>query len=240
MSTILHEVAVGILVAERPSRSRVFEKYGIDFCCGGKMSLAQAASEAGVDVRTLLDALRASDEEHAQNDTNWLEVPLVDLCANIVGTHHTYLKTELPRLEGLTAKIARVHGDNHAELVEVADLFAALREELEQHMLKEERVLFPIVEQLVAAKTRPAFHCGSVQNPISMMELEHDNAAAALERLRNLTNGYTTPQDGCNTYRATMDGLARFENDMHHHIHKENSVLFPRAVALEASLPLGR
>lgn len=236
MSDTALQVPVGILVAERSSRARVFEKYGIDYCCGGKTSLAQAAADAGVEVATLLNALRASDEEHAGDDTNWLEVPLVDLCKHIVAKHHTYLVAELPRLAGLTEKIARVHGENHAELLEVADVYAAIREDLDQHMVKEERVLFPLVEELAAAKSRPSFHCGSVQNPIGVMEMEHDAVAEGLDRLRKLTNGYVTPEDGCNTYRATMDGLAQFENDLHEHIHKENSVLFPRAVALEASL----
>lgn len=239
MSEIAFQVPVGTLVAERPSRARVFEKYGMDYCCGGKTPLAQAAANAGVDLSLLLEELRLHDRESPPEEVNWLEVPLPELCTNIVQTHHVYLRDELPRLETLTTKIARLHAENHPELTEVAQVFFALKEELENHMRKEEQILFPLIEELAAATTRPRFHCGSVGNPIRVMEYEHDNAARALERLRELTHDYTTPQDGCNTYRATMDALARFEGDMRQHIHKENNVLFPRAVALETSLPVG-
>lgn len=237
MSERAFQISVGTLVAERPSRARLFEKHGIDYCCGGKMSLAQAAAKASVDLSVLLEELRLHDQESPPDEVNWLEVPLPELCRNIVDTHHAYLRTELPRLETLTKKIAHVHGDHHPELNKVADLFLALKEELENHMEKEERILFPLIEELSVATTRPQFHCGSVGNPIRVMEYEHDNAAYALERLRELTHNYSTPEDGCPTYRATMDALAHFEKDMHHHIHKENNALFPRAVELEASLP---
>jgi len=158
---------------------------------------------------------------------------LTALADHIEATHHAYLRTELPRLCTLTSKVASVHGDKDVRLAAVRDTLAALAAEMGQHMLKEERILFPMIRQLDASESVPAFHCGSLANPIGQMELEHDQAGAALVQLRALTDGFNPPEWACNTYRAMLDALAHLEQDLHQHVHKENNILFPRAIELE-------
>jgi regulator of cell morphogenesis and NO signaling len=155
---------------------------------------------------------------------------LTQLADHIEQTHHQYLKRELPRLSPLVEKIAAKHGPTNENLVQLSQVFAAFREELESHMVKEERILFPLIRQIDAnATSAGGFHCGSIDNPIRVMELEHQHAGDAMEQMRELTDGYTAPADACNTYRAVMQSLAEIETDMHQHVHKENNVLFPRA-----------
>jgi regulator of cell morphogenesis and NO signaling len=218
---------VGELVAERPARSRVFEELGIDYCCGGKQSLAEACARKGLDpeeVGRLLDAPGGAVPE-----VDWREPPLAVLCDHIVQTHHLYLRQELPRLRGLLAKLARAHGERHPGLREAVAVFGAFADELSAHMEKEERVLFPLVARIESGEVPPT---PFVLRPIAVMEAEHEDAGRALATLRHLTDGYTVPAGGCNTYRAAMAGLAELEADMHAHVHKENNILFPRAARL--------
>lgn len=224
---------VGQLVAERPERARVFERLGIDYCCGGKVSLAEACRKKGLDAGTVLQVLEAAEQGGGGVDqTDWTKASLRALCEHIVQTHHDYLRRELPRLTELTTKVAAVHGSGHAELEEVRYTFAVMRAELEEHMMKEERILFPMIAQIESGDAEAGMHCGGIQNPIRVMELEHDSAGAALARMRELTRDYTVPQDACNTYRVMLEGLAALEADLHQHVHKENNILFPRAIEL--------
>lgn len=155
---------------------------------------------------------------------------LTELCDHIEQTHHAYLKQELPRLTEMVAKVVDAHGESHPELVTVKEVFATLKAELEPHMFKEEQVLFPAFRQLEQSADDPSFPFGTVANPIRMMEQEHDDAGYALSRLHALTRDYQVPQEACNTYRAMLAGLRQLERDMHRHVHKENSILFPRAI----------
>ncbi len=228
---------VGQLVAERPARARVFKQMGIDYCCGGKTPLRDACAAGGIDAQKVVDALNRVDAEATLTDeTDWTRAPLADLLANILDTHHAYLRRELPQLTQIAAKVREAHMARHPELTEVQAVFNDLRAELETHMLKEEQVLFPLIQTMESDGAVAAAHCGSVQNPIRVMECEHDAAGAALLRLRTLTSGFTAPADACNTYRVLLSGLAELETDLHRHIHKENNILFPRAVELEAAL----
>jgi regulator of cell morphogenesis and NO signaling len=228
---------VGDLVAARPGRARVFERLGIDYCCGGKTPLARACREKGADVVDVLRQIAASDAENLDEDQiDWNQVRLGELADHIVSEHHGYLRRELPRLAGLMEKLIAAHGARHPELTEVRDTVLSLKAELDSHMLKEERVLFPIIKELESATALPSFHCGSVANPIGVMMHEHEYTGAALARLRSLTGGYQAPADGCETYRLALAGLAALEADLHRHIHKENEILFPRARAAEATL----
>lgn len=227
------ESTVGQLVAEKPGRARVFERYGIDYCCGGRKPLAVACQEKGLDVSTVVVDLERADSSIAPRERDWTKAPMADLCTNIEQTHHAYLREELPRLEYLTGKVANRHGSGDGRLVQLHDLFVAFKGELEQHMEKEERILFPMIRDLEANGTTD-FHCGSLENPIRVMFMEHDNAGAALERMRALTDGFVPPAEACNSYRSMLDGLAAIEADMHTHVHKENNILFPRAVEAEA------
>jgi regulator of cell morphogenesis and NO signaling len=227
---------VGSVVARDPDLSRVFESFGIDYCCGGKKSLAEACSEKGLDPSEVLQQL--SDTQATRkgngNGVSPATMSLTELADHIEQTHHAYLRTELPRLDFMTKKVSAVHGDKEPRLRELRDTFVSLAEELSSHMFKEEQILFPMIRQLEASETAPAFHCGSLANPVTQMEAEHDIAGSALERQRELTDDYQPPDWACNTFRAMVDALARLEDDLHQHIHKENNVLFPRALKLEA------
>jgi regulator of cell morphogenesis and NO signaling len=237
MTMIDSRITVGELVTERPSRSRVFERLRIDYCCGGKTPLDQACAEKGLSAEQVLRELEAAEAGNpVGEETDWSQAPMSQLVDHIVATHHVYLRRELPRLTGLVDKVAEVHGERHRELSVLRSVYRALVNELESHMLKEEQVLFPMIRELESATVLPGFHCGSVNNPIRVMEHEHDDAGAALARMRTLTDGYTVPADGCNTYRAMVDALADLERDLHTHIHKENNILFPKAAAAEARL----
>jgi len=220
---------VGELVRENPARSRVFEQFSIDYCCGGKVPFHEACRDHGLDPERVAAELALVDAEPAQSSEDAANMGLADLADHIEATHHNYLREELPRLDFMTQKVAQAHGEAEPRLHEIREVFVACREELEAHMLKEERVLFPMIRELEQADGPVSFHCGSLANPIRMMEHEHDNAGDALDRFRTLTDGYTPPEWACNTYRAMVDGLAAFERDMHQHVHKENNVLFPRS-----------
>ena len=211
---------VAELVLEQPSRARVFEELGLDYCCGGKTPLAEACEARGVPVHEAVAALGAAAELPA-SERDWTNVPLPELCDHIVSDHHDRLRAELPRLDALLEKVVRAHGDERPSVVELRDTFSALRGDLEQHLAAEEEQLFPLVR------------AGGPYDAEQVRELEHDHewAGSALARMRELTDGYDLEQAMCNTHRATLDGLHELELDLHQHIHEENNVLFPRALA---------
>ncbi len=226
------------LAVEIPGATRVFERLGIDYCCGGGKSLEDACSRAGVSFAEVMGALEcAKDRYTAQPGEDWQLRPLADLVNHIVQKHHEYTKTELERLDHLTAKVASVHGKNHPELLDVRDFFVALQKDLIPHMLKEEQVLFPYIERLEEATRSggpaPTPFFGTVRNPIQMMIREHDTAGDILRELRLASRNYEVPADGCASYRSLYQALEELEQDLHQHIHLENNILFPRAVRME-------
>lgn len=237
LENTVKDVAVGV-----PGATRVFEKLGIDYCCGGHRSLADAcrlANLEGTDVlRSLAEAESAS--QNVSGERNWQNETLASLTGFIVETHHTFTRDELARIELLLDKVCSVHGQNHAELLTVQKLFLALRDDLLPHMLKEEKILFPYVTELEGAILNgtplPMCFFGTVQNPVRMMMNEHDTAGDLLRQLRSLTNDYTAPADGCFSYRTLYQALEAFETDLHQHIHLENNILFPRAVEMESGV----
>ena len=231
---------VGQLVVERPSRARVFERLGIDYCCGGKHPLRQACAQKNLNYDAVIAELEQDQVAPEEAARNWSSASLTDLCDHIEQTHHAYLKQELPRLEFLTNKVAARHGETRPALREVHQVFVALKTEMDDHMLKEERVLFPLCRQLDVAEELPTMHCGSVGNPIEVMMREHEDAGEALARIRALTDDFTCPPDACNTFRAMYDSLQQLEQDMHEHVHKENNILFPKAIRLEKLLSAKR
>lgn len=235
MTTLDLSTTVGQWVAQRPATSRVFETLGIDYCCGGGVSLQQACAERQINPQEVLAKLEAIPASNGDVSQSWLDATLATLCDHIEQTHHAYLKTELPRLTAMIEKVVRAHGAHHPEMIRVQETFAELRAELEPHMFKEEQILFPAIRRLEQAVTPPAFPFGTLENPIRMMEHEHDNAGDCLKRIRELSADFRVPDGVCNTYRALLDGLHTLEQDMHLHIHKENSILFPRAIELELS-----
>jgi regulator of cell morphogenesis and NO signaling len=234
------ETPVGAIVAERLGRARVFDRLGIDYCCHGATPLAEACALRSLDFDRVVSELAESDISNANDDepdrVDFAAMTAGELADHVVETHHAYLRRELPRLSDLIDKVAAAHGTRHPELDDLRETFAGLREELESHLLKEERVLFPLVKQLEAARSPFPIHCGTIGNPILVMRHEHDDAGAALERMRVLTGDYQAPPDGCTSFQILYEGLARLEADLHRHIHKENNILFPKAAALEAAL----
>ncbi len=239
MSTSVEKTVRDLAVA-MPGATRVFEKLGIDYCCGGGKSLDDACAGAGVSLREVLDALERGKERYAgqpSDDAEWQNRTLADLAAHIVEKHHVYTKAELSRLDQLTAKVADVHGKNHPELLQVRSVFQSLQRDLIPHMLKEEQVLFPYIGQLEDAvrnqRPAPTPFFGTVRNPVSMMMKEHDTAGDLLRELRSASANYAVPPDGCVSYKTLYGALQEFEQDLHQHIHLENNLLFPKAVLLE-------
>ncbi|MEW6583424.1 MAG: iron-sulfur cluster repair di-iron protein [Actinomycetota bacterium] len=214
---------VAELVIERPSRTRVFERHGVDYCCGGKRTLAQACARRGVDASAVVAELEleAAAGTGAPDGVDWSGAPLAELCDHIVDTHHEFLRAELPRLSAMVDKVARVHGAERPEMPVVRDVFEAMRAELEAHLVDEEERLFP------ACRAGAPIDSGDLEG----LEAEHVTVGAALERIRDLTGGHDMSAAMCNTHRATLDGLRELEADLHLHIHLENNVLFPRVVA---------
>jgi len=226
-------IRIGDLVLELPAAVRVFEALGIDYCCGGQRSLAAACTEAGQDLQEVLaqlDGLQAKAPE--PGDRRWADAPLGELIDHIEATHHAFTRSELGRMAPLMEKVLRVHGEHHPELADVAELFEALAGELVPHLEKEERILFPFVRALESGQA-PSGCFGTVQSPIRVMMSEHDHAGEILRELRSLTGGYAPPADACGSFRSLYLGLASLEEDLHRHIHLENNLLFPRAIALE-------
>lgn len=230
------ETTVSDLVVERPGRSRVFEELGIDYCCGGEVSLAEACALAGLNLDEVVAELERREDKRDGDASELARMSIGELVDHIVETHHAYLRDELPRLSFLVDKVTNVHGEIHPELLELRGVFEGLRAELEEHIAKEERMLFPACKKLEGAAASPSFRFGTVKNPIMAMMREHVDAGDGLGRIRELTRGYAVPEDACNTYRVMLNGLAELERDTHYHIFKENSILFPKAAAAEAAL----
>jgi regulator of cell morphogenesis and NO signaling len=205
------------------------------------VTLDRACREKGLDVAAVLGQLAAGEDEaepryDEHGPIGGATATMGELIDHLVTIHHAYLHRELPRLADLAGRVVDAHGNRHPELRELRDVFESLRDELRFHLLKEEKILFPSIARLEVAREVPELYCGSVENPILVMEHEHDDAGAALARLRALTDGYTPPPDACPTYRALLEGLAGLEADLHVHIHEENNILFPRARAAEGAL----
>ncbi len=233
------ETSVGDLAGSLPALIPVLESLGIDYCCGGQRSLVEACRSANRDPQTVLAALVRAEQPSSASSvaaTDWRQASLNALIDHIVARHHEYLRQSLPRIGDLMQTVLKAHGANHPDLAGVSEQFQALRAELENHLLKEEGILFPMIQSMEVTRSLDDVHCGSVANPITVMEHEHDNAGNALRNLRAWTNEYQPPADACPTYRALLTDLANLEQDLHEHIHMENNLLHPRAVALEARL----
>jgi len=233
----VREVALNV-----PAATRVFEQFGIDYCCGGNRSLESACGTAKVPVQKVLDSLSSAAEftetrQVLPAESDWKNVPLADLIAHINNAHHKYTREEIARLGPLFDKVCRVHGANHVELPKIQENFQALAQELTTHMTKEERVLFPFIERMeeavIAGDPVIPAPFDTVNNPISMMMHEHDTAGTLLRSMRALSADYEPPEGACFSYRTLYSALKEFERDLHQHIHLENNILFPRAVEME-------
>jgi regulator of cell morphogenesis and NO signaling len=233
-------MTIGEIVAGDFRTAAVFQEFGIDFCCGGRRTLAEACLQRNIDEDIVLSAVERICEGPGWStpfDT-WSPEQLI---GHIVANHHAYVRRALPSLIAFTRKLAAVHGDRHPELAEIARITEDIADEMTSHMAKEEHVLFPYIAALAQAARSglpaPWAPFGAVDNPIRMMEEDHDATGAAVARIRELSDGYTVPADGCATYRACLQELNAFERDLHAHVHLENNILFPAARKLAVPVP---
>ena len=229
----VREVAI-----EMPNATRVFEKLKIDYCCGGNQALLDACGEKGLQVEEVLRLLRETAPVGVGSEVSDSEsLPLAKLITRIVDTHHVFTRNELERLTALLEKVCSAHGANHQELLEIKAQFLFLKAELEPHMMKEERILFPYITRLEAAvlenRRAPFAPFGEVRNPIAAMMREHDAAGEILKSIRSLSNDFAMPEDGCLSYLTLYNALEELEADLHQHIHLENNILFPQSVEME-------
>jgi len=225
---------------ELPQSTRLFEKLRIDYCCGGHKPLAEACASAGVDVDEVMEMLADVTQSEDTAALDFQNASLPELITHILDTHHVFTKSEMERLQSLTDKVIGAHGANHPELLHVRELWQRLCADLKPHMFKEEQILFPYMIALAQSADHkwaaPFAPFGTVNNPIRMMMREHDTAGEILRELRALTSDYKAPADACISYQTLYQALENFERDLHQHIHLENNILFPKALAMESTL----
>ena len=236
------EETLGQIVATDLRKAQIFKKYGLDFCCGGKKTVKQACAEKGLDVTKIEQELQQADKMPSSRPLPYGDWSLDFLADYIVNTHHSYVNKNLPDIKAYSEKVMKVHGDHHPELIRINELVQEIYAELTAHMAKEEKVLFPYIKELVAAnKNTQPLHAavfGTVQNPINMMEMEHEMVGKSLEEIRVLSNNYLLPADACASFSLLYRMLDEFEEDLHLHIHLENNILFPKALEMEKHSPL--
>ncbi|WP_062061448.1 iron-sulfur cluster repair di-iron protein [Aquimarina longa] len=237
--TITEHKTVAEIVTENIKTAHVFKKYGIDFCCGGGVSIKSACADKNVNFDVLEKELSAVDQlaKNAYDYNNWDLIFLID---HIVNIHHVYVEESIPLLMQYANRVAKVHGSHYSEVVTIDALFFEVAQELSAHMKKEEHILFPYIKELINAEknntTPPQSHFGTIKNPIQMMEHEHESAGDIFKRIAELSNNYTPPEGACNTFKALYSKLDEFEQDLHQHIHLENNILHPKAVKLEQKI----
>jgi regulator of cell morphogenesis and NO signaling len=226
------------IAMENPASIRVFEKLGIDYCCGGRIPLTEACAAKNLSVDDVIASLEDAEKVPVAEGNDWTMKELAGLVSHIVNTHHAYVNRELPRLAEFAQKVVNRHGDAKPELPTIQLKLAQLDEELRQHLAKEELILFPYIvklERAIVEKSSKPHGCfGTVANPIAMMTQEHDAAGTLMANIRQLSQDFTPPAGACPTFHAFYDGLREFEQDLHRHIHLENNILFPRAIEMEA------
>ena len=233
---ITHDARVADLATDLPATIKVFQQHGIDFCCGGKLPLADACAGRGLNVDAIITELEAATAS-GEPQRNWEQAPMADLVAHVQARFHTPLRAELPRLTDLLAKVVSRHGEHYPEtLLPLQRTFDEFQRELLDHMQKEDMVLFPAIVALDRGGTDETGAGWTwIAQPIDVMEAEHEAAGRALAEMRRLTEGYAPPAGACPTFRGLYYGLSELERDMHLHVHLENNVLFPRAAGLAAS-----
>jgi len=223
------------LVTRHPDLASELEARCLDYCCGGQRTLAEACRARDLDPVVVAGEL-SEKASAATEPAAWTHLDAGSLVDHVERTHHAYLHAELPRITALAARVHEVHGDSHPELAAVESTFGNLRDDLEPHLAKEERILFPRIRQLAAVSgDASGSDPRTLQGPIAQMLREHDQAGALLERLRHLTGGYAVPADGCASYAAFYEALRTLEADTHLHVHIENNRLFPMVAGLESA-----
>lgn len=233
---INNQSIIGNIVAENYKTALVFKKYKIDFCCNGNRTIAEATKDKQINEADLLNELKEIDNEKSVGDIDFKTFPIDLLADYIEKTHHRYIDSKIPEITPYLQKIARVHGDNHPELLEVEKLFQVSAGDLSAHLRKEELMLFPYIRQLVKAQItggkKPVTKMGDPKEYIALMEDDHSTEGDRFRLISDLTDNYTPPTDACNTYIVTLSLLQEFEEDLHRHIHLENNILFPKSIEL--------
>lgn len=236
MNSSLSTLTLAQIVNNNHQAASVFEKYHLDFCCKGKRSLEQACTEQQIPVADVTSDLENVFTKNNKSSVEFENLSLTQLCEYIVQTHHAYVKNEMPQIYAYLQKVSSKHGERHPELYKIFQTFAAVKEEMEGHMKKEELILFPRIKELQKLadneKANLQLNITYLQSPINVMEQEHDHAGNLLNDIRLLSNDYTAPQDACTTYRLSFAALKAFELDLHQHVHLENNILFPKAIQL--------
>jgi regulator of cell morphogenesis and NO signaling len=226
------------LAIEVPGATRVFDKLGIDYCCGGGKTLGDACAAAGLESDEVVRRLEAASQVKSETAERkkWPEQSLAALIDFIINKHHVFTTQELDRVHVLLAKVRSVHAERHPELLKIEGLFNSLKADLTLHMKKEEMILFPYIIELEEAvssgKRPPSPMFGTVKNPVRMMRMEHDTAGEILRDIRQLSSDFAVPADACISFQTLYEAMAALEQDLHQHIHLENNVLFPRAEAI--------
>jgi regulator of cell morphogenesis and NO signaling len=230
---------VGEIALQQPMSIRVFERFGIEYCCGGRKPLAEACKVKDVAVEKVIAALEAASRKQAAGDRDWSKESLANLIVHIVAKHHTYCKNELVRLSGLAIKVTKRYGGTNPELSIIQTKFAQLAEKLTEHLAEEEVFAFPMISKLERNRIRNSTTHGNshafVNRPLSLLAQDHDDAGTLMAEIRSLSRNFIPPDYACATYRALYEGLKEFEQDLHQHVHLENNILFPRAIKLEAT-----
>jgi regulator of cell morphogenesis and NO signaling len=234
----LQEQTVAQIVTQNIKSADVFKKHGIDFCCGGNVSVAKACARKGVDLKAfeneLTQALSTATATH--NYASWDLGFLIDFIEN---THHTYVRENIEIMLQYTNRVAEVHGESHPEVLRINELTKELVADLLPHLQKEEQILFPYVKELLQLKAQGGSVAKKfVESPIQVMSVEHDHAGDIIKEIAQLSNQFTPPAEACNTYRAMFAKLEEFQNDLFQHIHLENNILFPKAISLEEEISL--
>jgi len=232
------QTPINEFIAEDVRRTGIFEELNIDSCCGGHRTLAEACAEKGIDPEAVLNRLMTDSlgNDAVAAVVEGMDGSLSEAVDHLLQTHHTFLKEALPRLATLLDKVVNAHVARHPELNTTQELFGELRADLEPHLMKEEQVLFPIIKVLETSGGNADFHCGSVLNPIRVMQGEHEQALTLFEKIRATTRNFNMPEDGCQSYRLLLTGLDELEMDTRLHIQKENEILFPQVLAYEEDM----
>lgn len=221
---------LGEIVSKDIRTAEVFREAGLDFCCGGKLTLSAACQQEDILLDPIIAQIERLAKVELQQEVRFDIKPLDDLIDYIVNTHHSYIRKSVPELSFYTSKIANVHGENHPELKNVAELFDKLGKELLHHIVSEEEDLFPAIKRSLANKKEG--DASIIDFHIIQMENEHEAAGCIMHEINKITNAYRVPSDGCNTYAVTFNMLEQFEKDLHLHVHLENNILFPRVLSL--------
>ncbi|SKB29876.1 iron-sulfur cluster repair di-iron protein [Daejeonella lutea] len=228
---------IGEMVTKDYRKAQVFKKFGIDFCCGGKKTVEEVCLTKGLDSAKIISELEAVQNQEPAAGHKFDEWPLDFLADYIINTHHDYVKNNVPFITELANKVAKVHRQGHPETIEIANIFNEVGKDLSLHLMKEENIVFPYVKALVqntkTGEASPIAAFDSIETPTQMMEMEHEQAGEAMAAIRELTADYTLPEGACTSYTLLYKKLQEFENDLFNHVHLENNILFPKAIALE-------